>query len=37
MVVFVTDENTLAGAAHAMGGIVFFEAFEAGQDGGVFF
>lgn len=37
MVVFVADEDSFAGSAHAMLIIVLFEAFEAREDGGVFF
>jgi len=37
MVVFVADENSLAGAAHAMLYIMFFETLEARKDGGIFF
>ena len=37
MVVFVADEDTFAGSAHAVLFIVLFEAFEAREDGGVFF
>ena len=34
---FVTDEDSFAGSAHAVLVIVFFEALEACEDGGVFF
>jgi hypothetical protein len=34
---FMADEDAFTGAAHAVGGVVFFEAFEASEDGGVFF
>lgn len=33
----VADEYAFAGSAHAVLGVVFFEALEAGQDRGVFF
>lgn len=37
MIVLVADEDAFAGAAHAVVDVVFFEALEAGEDGGVFF
>ena len=37
MVVFVADEDTFAGSAHAVLFIVLFEAFKAREDRGVFF
>ena len=37
MVVFVADENAFAGTAHAVLFIVFLEALEARQHGGIFF
>ena len=37
MVVLVADEDAFAGAPHAMVFVMFFEALEAGEDGGVFF
>ena len=37
MVVLVADENTFAGSAHTMLDIVFFQALQTGEDGGVFF
>lgn len=33
----VADENAFAGAAHAVDFVVFFQTFEACEDGGVFF
>lgn len=37
MIVFVADEDAFAGSAHAVLGVVFFEALEAREHGGVFF
>lgn len=37
MVVFVADEDAFASSAHAVVYVVFFEAFETREDGGVFF
>lgn len=37
MVVFVANEDSFAGSAHTVLFIVLFEAFEAREDGGVFF
>ena len=37
MVMFVTDEDAFAGAAHAVELIVLFETLKAGEDGGIFF
>jgi len=37
MVVFVADEDSFAGSAHAVLLIVLFETFETGEDRGVFF
>ena len=37
MVVLVADEDAFAGAAHAVDDVMLLEAFEAREDGGVFF
>lgn len=37
VVVFVADEDAFASAPHAVLGVVFFEALEAREDGGIFF
>jgi hypothetical protein len=37
VVVFVADEDAFAGPPHTVLGVVFFEALEACEDGGVFF
>ena len=37
MIVFVADEDSFAGSAHAVLIIVLFEALEASENGGVFF
>lgn len=36
VVMLMAHKNTLAGPSHAILLIVFFEAFQAGQDGGIF-
>jgi hypothetical protein len=37
VVVLVADKDSFAGSAHAIINVVFFEALEAREDGGVFF
>ena len=37
MVVLVTDEDTLAGSAHAMSHVVFFQSVQACEHRGIFF
>ncbi len=37
VVVFMADEDALAGSAHAVLDIMLFEAAETSEDGGIFF